>query len=382
MRIAVFFYLWLAQIPTFSQNINIRIYSNTPITAFYFTASQGKYEFLTNNKVLFSIDEGESITFSIKRNKIHIDNTQKSFVIDSFVQIRGSQQSNFFTLISPTSKFKGHGYDNDLYVKLKNNTFELINDVNFDKYVAGVVEAEGGSKAPGEYYKAQAVLCRTYAARFYAKHLTEGYNLCDGVHCQAYNGRCKLNLEILDASTKTSGLIIVDSTKKIVSATFYANSGGQTVNSEDMWVVNHYYLRSKPDPYSVGRPGFEWQKQIPLQDWKTYLQNKGFQITDSTDYTFEQTQRQKFFNCNKNDSLLELKTMRTDLKLRSTFFSTLREGENIIIKGKGYGHGVGLSQEGAMEMARQNFTYDKIIKFYFSGVQLMNMTSVNFFKVE
>ena len=382
MRFMIFLYIWFSNLNSYSQNINVRLYSTTSISSFYFTASQGKYELISSNKLLCTLQEGESVTFSIKKNKILIDNEKDVIEVDSFIQIRGTQQSNYFTIISPTAKFKGHEYENDLYVNIKNNYLVLINDVNFDKYVAAVVEAEGGSKAPMEYYKAQSVLCRTYAAKFYEKHIEEGYNLCDGVHCQAYHGRCKKNPEILESAKATTGLIIVDSTLRIASATFYANSGGQTVNAGDLWKVNHYYLQSKLDPYSIGKPGYEWTKEIPLNNWKQYLSDKGFQVQDTISFNFEQPERKKYLNYNGNDSLLELKTIRTDYKLRSTYFSVQQKDASIVFQGKGYGHGVGLSQEGAMEMARQDFSYDKIIKFYFPGIQLMNMTNVKFFQIE
>jgi stage II sporulation protein D len=60
--------------------------------------------------------------------------------------------------------------------------------------------------------------------------------------------------------------------------------------------------------------------------------------------------------------------MRSDLNLRSTFFSVVTEGDSVILKGKGYGHGVGLCQEGAMAMAVKGFRYREIINFYYTGV--------------
>lgn len=382
MRFLIFLYLWLSQLPADAQNINIRIYSDYTIEQIQFTAARGKYDIICNNTIVGSLNEGEHATISIKRNKIRIDFSNNHVTIDTFLLIRGTMQDNFFAISSPTKQFAQRTYDNDLYIKTNKTSFVLINDVNFDRYIAGVVEAEGGSKAPKEYYKAQAVLCRTYAARFYEKHIQEGYNLCDGVHCQAYKGRCKANLSIHDAAIETSGIIMVDSTLKIASATFYANSGGQTVNSEDLWTTHHYYLRSKLDPYSVGAPGYEWKKEIPITEWKRYLSTKGYTIYDSIPFTYTQPERKKYYSYNGIDSLLELKTIRTDFKLRSTFFDINQQGDMLYLQGKGYGHGVGLSQEGAMQMARQNFTYDKIISFYFTGVKLMNMSSVKFFRFE
>jgi len=381
MRILLFLYLWFSNISNYSQNINIRIYENKVIDTFEFTAVEGRYDIIAKDSILRVVEQGEKLLFTIRKGKINIEIDNELVSVDSFLLLRASHQSNYFKISSPNKVFKSREFDNELYVKYKNNNFELINDVNFDKYIAGVVEAEGGAKAPIEYYKAQAVLCRTYAARYYQKHLHEGYNLCSGVHCQAYNGRCS-NQFILKSAIETTGLIIVDSEQKIISATFYANSGGQTVTAEDLWNTPHSYLQSKHDPYSIGKPGDVWSKEFQLADWKKYLSSKGYAVSDSVGYSFYQPNRLRYFTYNGNDSLLELKTMRTDLKLRSTYFSVEQVDNKIVLKGRGYGHGVGLSQEGAMEMARQNFTYDKIIKFYFTGVQLKNITSVSFFQIE
>jgi stage II sporulation protein D len=67
--------------------------------------------------------------------------------------------------------------------------------------------------------------------------------------------------------------------------------------------------------------------------------------------------------------------MRSDLDLRSTFFSVYAKGDSIILKGKGYGHGVGLCQEGAMEMAAKGFNYKQIIDFYYFGVFISDINN-------
>lgn len=68
--------------------------------------------------------------------------------------------------------------------------------------------------------------------------------------------------------------------------------------------------------------------------------------------------------------------MRTDLKLRSTFFSVSKSGNDIILCGKGYGHGVGLCQEGASVMTRKDYDYKQIISFYFKGVNIVPLSSL------
>ena len=116
-------------------------------------------------------------------------------------------------------------------------------------YIAGVSESESGKKDNIlEYYKVQAIICRTYALKNSGKHIKEGYNLCDQEHCQVYKGRCT-NPEILLAVSKTTGIIIVDRYNQPINAAFHANCGGQTLNSEDVWSKPLDYLKSVPDTF-------------------------------------------------------------------------------------------------------------------------------------
>ena len=276
-----------------SQNINIRIYSDNKIESFVFYAKSGKYDCVAHNKIICTVNEGQSATVSRKGHKITISIGQESHTADTLLLFRGISQDNIFQTRFHSKQLKAREYDNDLYVKTTKNGVILINDVNFEKYVAGVVESEGGAKAGIEYYKAQAILCRTYAAKFYTRHLKSGYNLCDAVHCQAYVGRSRYSQAIVEATNATKGLVLVDANNNLIEATFYSNSGGETCNSEDVWNKTIPYLRSKPDPYSIGRPAYEWQKVIPRQDWEKYLLKKGYPIADSADLSFDQFSRKK-----------------------------------------------------------------------------------------
>ncbi|MDA3883639.1 MAG: SpoIID/LytB domain-containing protein [Bacteroidales bacterium] len=434
-----------------AQNINIQIHHGKKFDNFCIITHNGKYDVIADDELLFRVDEGEKVEFSVRRNRIKVRHKDKTQTTSSTITFRGVQQSCYVSVQQAQNIFQQREYDNDLYISIRNDSFFLINDVNFEKYIAGVVESEGGSKAQLEYYKAQAILCRTYAAKHYTKHLDEGFNLCDGQHCQAYKGRCKYNLSILDAALQTAGLVVVDSSRNLISATFSANSGGQTANSEEVWITALPYLRAVQDTFSIHGRGYAWEKSIPLAAWKTYLCSKGFSlepyeeyapftldtirdssavekertllsffVKDSTsktttvdsletnssdssnmqsfridtiqhkkeqkhfpiDFTFDQTDRTKYFSFRACDTLLSLRTIRSDWKLRSTFFSVRADADTIYLSGRGYGHGVGLSQEGAMRMAELNYTYDQIIKFYFTGVQIMNIRAVNFYQVE
>jgi stage II sporulation protein D len=82
------------------------------------------------------------------------------------------------------------------------------------------------------------------------------------------------------------------------------------------------------------------------------------------------------------DLKIPLKVIRADFQLKSTFFSVEQVGENVIFKGKGYGHGVGLCQEGAMRMAKQKRSYKDILSFYYRDVHLVDLSALNYFRQE
>jgi stage II sporulation protein D len=84
----------------------------------------------------------------------------------------------------------------------------------------------------------------------------------------------------------------------------------------------------------------------------------------------EQMRRKKFFVLDKDS--LRMTKIRADYGFPSAFFDMFPEGDSVLVWGKGYGHGVGMSQEGAMKMARDGFSYQDILLFYFYEVRLMD----------
>jgi stage II sporulation protein D len=77
-----------------------------------------------------------------------------------------------------------------------------------------------------------------------------------------------------------------------------------------------------------------------------------------------------------------LKNVRTDLQLKSTFFSIFPQGDTLVFKGRGFGHGVGMCQEGAMRMAKLGYKYPEVINFYYQKTQLIDLHKLNFFRDE
>ena len=151
-----------------------------------------------------------------------------------------------------TTLIKDRRYDDDLFVSVKNNDLFLINNLETESYIAGVVQAETwGATTNVDFFKLQAICVRNYLIKNLNKHKADGFHLCDGVHCQAYKGRAN-QVEVIQGAYNSKGEVIVDSLGNIIETVFHSNSGGQTVNSEDVWGKPFSHLVGKIDTFSIG----------------------------------------------------------------------------------------------------------------------------------
>ena len=251
-------------------------------------------------------------------------------------------------------------------------TIVLINICDVEKYISGVVKAEGGTGRNIEYFKSQAVIARTYMYRYFDKHLSDGYNLCDNTHCQAFNGLSSDSI-LNRAALETRGLVILDADSSLIISAFHSNCGGETSSPEDVWLTGKPYLKRVVDPYCIFSRNANWEKRISLNDWLFFIKNMGYTGKYDDPKIFGFSQKSRLTEYKTGAITIPLRTIRSELNLPSTFFSMFPAGDYIIMKGRGYGHGVGLCQEGAMVMAAKGYNYRQIIDFYYSGVLISDI---------
>ncbi|MBN2682340.1 MAG: SpoIID/LytB domain-containing protein [Bacteroidales bacterium] len=376
--ISVFF---LTSFYSFSQRINIGIYSTTNVKTFVFTPTNGNYTFIGDTNFVREITENDVLYVAVLGEKVTIKTLDENYGNFREILLIGQSQDCSFKIKPVFPDITTREYDNDLRVFVKYSFLMLVNHVELESYISGVVESEGGGNAHLEYYKSQAIICRTYALANINRHAGEGFNLCDGVHCQAYFNKSVKNEKIPTATQLTRGLIIVDTTLSLITAAFHSNCGGQTANSEDVWLSKLSYCRSINDYYCRSSRNAEWKTTITVSEWINYLKKNGITVPENTvaqDFAFAQTSRKVYYSFNNQN--IQLKKIRADWKLKSTFFSIVPEGNNLVLNGKGFGHGVGLCQEGAMKMANTGFTYDQIIKFYYKNTYTISLRALEFFK--
>ncbi|NEN22181.1 SpoIID/LytB domain-containing protein [Cryomorpha ignava] len=277
-------------------------------------------------------------------------------------------------------------YDDDLYVSAAGNELKLVNRVDLEKYVAGVVEAESGKEKTLEFYKVQAIISRTYALNNLRKYWREGFNLNDQVSSQVYHGKCRWEPQILVAVRITEGKVLVDSEMKLITAAFHSNSGGETVGSETVWSGPLPYLTSRIDEFSMHGKHTTWQQAVSKEKWLAYLADKyQLPIEDASVKEMAQNYDQPTRDVFYIDPIFKipLKDIRQDWQLKSTYFNVRPyTSDSLMIDGKGFGHGAGLSQEGAIRMGELGFSYEDILHFYYNEVHIIDLHALDFFRVE
>lgn len=355
----------------FSKDIKVKILPRLHSTSISFTAQRGNYFAFSSGEIVADIPENSNVIIQKNENdSLNLFVNGRSVGHYALLRLVSPDTPNHFGIQSmvPSSNIIHH-YDNSLIINIWAGELQLINELEMDNYVAGVVEAEVGHLNNLELFKVQAIISRTYTLKYLGKNMMSGYDFSDDVLDQAYRGRNRFNALVRKAVKQTQELIIVDKYGNPISAAFHSNSGGQTCNSEDYWIGKpESYLRSVKDPFSVGQSNYSWEKKFSLLSWKTYLASKGIY----EDLCLCQNPERPFYIICKGVKL-STREIREDLKLNSSFFSIIKRDGNIIIKGKGYGHGIGMSQEGAARMAQSGYTYEEIIRFYYTNVEVRSI---------
>lgn len=349
-----------------AQKINVRIFNDKSIKEILFIPSFGRYYIKFDDNKL-KINKIDVVRLKAKGDRIEL--SLNDSIIGNYKNINFVSEGlmNFFLITPSDTNITERRYDDNLIVGIESkNNLKLINNIETESYIAGVVQSETwGATKNVDFFKLQAICVRNYLMMNFNKHQQDGYQMCDGVHCQAYKGRAN-QVEVIQGAYNSKGEVIVDSVGNLIETLFHANSGGETVNSEDVWSKPFSHLVGKKDTFSIGMKAYEWEKYIKLKDWNRYFKDKGVNIKDDSIknelINFSQKEGRK-----KQMLGIPLVQIRKDFNLRSTFFNCQLWGSEVKLKGRGYGHGVGMSQEGAINMCDQGYEYWQVIEFYFSG---------------
>lgn len=379
--------LIMTSLNSFAVELKIRLFSTLNLTQATVIPDSGDYFLIALDRELRPVDTiiglyepaGNKVLHFLKNGE-DIKATHGDFGLGRYhgLYISSKDQHKEFRI---QAAGKERVYRGDLRIRLFKGYLQIVNLVDIENYVAGVVESEGGHLNNPEYFKAQAVLARTFALKNLEKHSSEGYNLKDDVTSQVYfsRPRYKHAEAILEAVKATEDTIVVTDDCEPILGVFHANSGGVCTNSEDVWLQPVEYLRSRVDSFSVGVGSYTWEREMEADEFYGYFARslglKDDAFLRKAVLNLRHSPRQAYFEY--KGKKLKLTRVRHRFKLRSTFFEVYEHPDSkITLKGRGYGHGVGLSQDGAMEMARRGYTYREIIDFYYAGVELESIDRI------
>jgi len=385
MNKLIFIFLILLPLFLSGQKIQVGVFYGKKIKRISILSVNGNCQVHTPNGFLTELNEGSMLTLNINSSKkIHVSQDGKFVGVSDSLFLYQLEFLDYLSFLSPDNRFKKRKYQGDFNITQKDGAFEIINEILIDDYLEGVLASEAGTRLETEYYKVQAIISRTYALNNSNKHINEGFNLCDGVHCQAYLGRYEgESNSILKGVDSTKGQILLDSNNNRFPVFFSANCGGQSSETDQIWSSNIAAYLSREDTFCIHTRQANWEKYIPKKDVVSFLKEKYFLDVNSPliankIINFQQNERKTFFI---HPSFgIPLRDIRKHFGLKSTYFDTEQVGDKILFKGKGFGHGVGLCQEGAMNMIKKRFSYQEVLKYYFSGAKISDYRRETIYK--
>ena len=293
-------------------------------------------------------------------NKIYIDN-------DEFEKV---DISNKGIMTIGNNKYYG-----DIYIKQVDSKLQIVNFVDIEKYLLGVVPYEMPSSFPLEALKAQTVIARSYA-QTNINRKKKDFDLYDDTRSQVYSGIPKSRLSNVEKAIKETKGEVITYNGRVIDALFHSYSGGYTASAKEVYGNDIEYLKPVEDIYSKGVPMsvLTWTYLIP----KSQLEKEIGFIPVDYDIEYTESNRVKYIILYNEDRSLEKKYTGAEFrrkystsKIKSTAYNINIENGDIKVVGSGYGHGVGFSQWSSKTMAEdEKMSYKYIINFFYTGVKI------------
>lgn len=313
----------------------------------------------------FSIN-GKEITNKKKINVKYVDN--KIYIDNDEVEKVDISNSGIMTI--GNNKYYG-----DIYIKQVDSKLQIINFVDIEKYLLGVVPYEMPSSFPLEALKAQTVIARSYA-QTNINRKKKDFDLYDDTRSQVYAGIPKSRLSNVEKAIKETKGEVITYNGRVIDALFHSYSGGYTASAKEVYGNDIEYLKPVEDIYSKGIPMsvLTWTYLIP----KSQLEKEIGFIPFDYDIEYTESNRVKYIILYNEDRSLEKKYTGAEFrrkystsKIKSTAYNINIENGDIKVVGSGYGHGVGFSQWSSKTMAEdEKMSYKDIINFFYTGVKV------------
>jgi stage II sporulation protein D len=265
-------------------------------------------------------------------------------------------------------------------VSRKGHAIAVVNQVDLEEYVKGVVPSEVSSAWHPEMLKVQAVAARTYA--LYNKMLSAArdYDVMATIQDQVYRGRTGVDHRVEEAVESTRGIVVTHLQAPIYAA-FSSTAAGPTEDAVNVWANKDLpYLKGVECPFDLESPYYQWKASVKIEQLEKNLRHQGFTvgtIATITPIAYSRAGRVARLRIlhSGGETLLRGEDLRKAAGytvIPSTQFEVESIGAEVVFAGYGAGHAVGLCQWGAKELAELGYSYNSILQYYYPGTELRN----------
>ena len=273
-------------------------------------------------------------------------------------------------------------YPNAIRV-LKNpaGSLTVVNEVDIEDYLKGVLPGEINSDWPEEAMKAQAVVSRTYAVFKNIENQEFPFTLSSDVASQVYGGKGLEDPRTSRAAERTKGEILTYNAR-IFPAFFHSTCGGGTTRADYQWRIKpHPSLKGVECSFCRGSKFFRWKTGYSVSEIEKLLAANGHRVSGIRGIEPEEvdaTGRPRFFAIRHGNGNLTLSANEFRLalgpdRLRSTRLRLQKAGNRVVVEGRGWGHGVGMCQWGARRLAELGYRYTDILRYYYPESEIQNL---------
>ena len=343
--------------------------------------AEGTVKVITNLsatiKGVKNISKDEVLNISISGGKLQINgNVTESRELEIRPRV-DTELKNMRTSINGKTYFGG------VKIILRNGRLVVINIVTVEEYLRGVLPKEMSPSWNEEALKSQAVAARTFSLKNRKRHQSEGYDLCSSSHCQVYGDVDSCDERTDEAINKTFGEVLFYK-GKLIEAFFHTDSGGMTENVVDVWGTDYPYLRAateietKTQSWSVRFSIGEFSNRLAANKLNVgtvqFIKVTNLEIGKLTnDRSTSGRVKELTVIGDKGEAKVSGTTLRSIFELKSTLFDVAISGDEVILNGYGWGHGIGMSQMGAKTFAEHGYNYEKILAHYYKDTILKRL---------
>jgi len=262
-------------------------------------------------------------------------------------------------------------------IREKDQTLLVVNHIDVEDYLKGVLYHEVSHWWPRAVLRAQAIAARTFALYQAGVNKERDYDLTSDIYSQVYGGATSEKYQTTRAVNHTQGKIMTYS-GEILPAFYHATCAGRTEDASVLWKVNLPPLDGVSCGFCGKSPHYNWKHDMRLSELQEVLRKNGFKVGRITsvivknrnvsgralNLVIESTEG------NISISAKDFRNMLGPNLLRSNKFDVKVAAGRAHFEGQGWGHGVGMCQWGAYFMSRQRYTAEEILQHYYPGTQI------------